>query len=329
MLEVRPVRYSFVWAGAVAAALALMAQDTIRTNVPLVLAPTTVTDQKGHFVNDLNEPDFLVYDQGRLQKIHVDSADSALIPISLVVAVEASDVSAAALAKIVKVGSMIQPLVTGERGEAALIAFDDRIRVVAKFTSDPGVITDAFRKLRPGARLKGRTVDAVETSVRMLAARPENRRRVLIVISESRDRGSQSTLTDALMLAQKENVAIYTVTYSAYSTPFTAKASELPPPTDSNLLTIFTELARLGKANAAELLAEGTGGTRLSFTKLRGLEHVIERLGEEIHSQYLVSFAPVSPGPGFHAIEVKVRGRPELIVRTRPGYWPALSATHP
>ncbi|MGH9666498.1 MAG: VWA domain-containing protein [Bryobacteraceae bacterium] len=319
------MKHSLLCACAVVAAAALLAQDsTIRTSVPLVLAPTTVTDKKGRYVNDLGDGDFLVYDQGRLQKTQVDYADSALIPISLVVAVQASDVSAAALAKINKVGSMVRPLLTGERGEAAVIAFDDRVRVIERFTSDAGVIADAFRKLKPGARLKGRTLDAVENGVKMLAARPENRRRVMIVIGESRDRGSTSTLADALMRAQKESVAIYPATYSAYKTPFTTKASDLPPPpTDSNWLTIFTELGRLGKTNTAEALAEATGGTRLSFTTLHGLEQVIEHLGEEIHSQYLLSFTPVSPEPGFHTIEVKIRDRPELIVRTRPGYWPS------
>ena len=323
-----PVRHSLVCACAVAVAFTLLAQDsTIRTNVRLVLAPTTVTDTKGRYVNDLSDGDFLVYDQGRLQKVQVDSADSALIPISLVIAVQASDVSAAALAKIDKVGSMIQPLLTGERGEAALIAFDDRVRTIQNFTSDAGAIVDGFHKLKPGARLKGKTLDAIGAGVRMLAARPRNRRRVMIVIGESRDRGSQSTLPDTLMLAQRENVTIYPVTYSAYKTPLTAKASNLPaPPTDSNWLTIFTELGRLGKTNAADAFAQATGGTRLSFTTLHGLERVIEHLGEEIHSQYLLSFTPRSPEPGFHTIEVKIRNRPELIVRTRPGYWPALSA---
>ncbi|HLJ16829.1 MAG TPA: VWA domain-containing protein [Bryobacteraceae bacterium] len=306
---------------------ALLAQDsTIRTSVPLVLVPTTVADHKGRYVNNLAAEDFLVYDQGRLQKIQMDSADSALVPISLVVAVQASDISAAALAKIKKTGSMIQPLLIGERGEAAVLAFDDKIHVLQNFTSDPGSITEAIRKIKPGARMSGRTLDAVAAGVRMLAARPQDRRRVIVLIGESRDRGSNNSIAEALTLAQRDNVTIYPATYSAYTTPFTTKASDLPPPPpDTNLLKIFTELGRLGKTNAAEALAHGTGGARLSFTTLHGLEQVIEHLGEEIHSQYLLSFAPISPEPGFHEIKVEIRNRPDLVVRTRPGYWPVLS----
>jgi hypothetical protein len=54
---------------------------------------------------------------------------------------------------------------------------------------------------------------------------------------------------------------------------------------------------------------------------LSGLEKAIQQLGEEIHAQYVLSFLPNEPKPGFHALRVQVQvpGKPR--VRSRPGYW--------
>ena len=106
---------------------------TIRANVPLVLAPVTVTDKKGNFIDGLTVDDFRLTDDGVPQKIRMDTSDTVLAPVSLVVLIQASGISAPALARIERVGGMIKPLVIGERGQAAVIEFDDEIRVCAGF----------------------------------------------------------------------------------------------------------------------------------------------------------------------------------------------------
>jgi VWFA-related protein len=294
----------------------------MRTTVRLVVAPTTVTDPRGNFVEGLTESDFRLRDNGRSRAIHVDVA---YIPISLVVAVQCSSVSAAAVNKTRRIGGMIEPLVTGERGETAVVAFDSTVSVRQDFTADFGKAQKALARLPYGDE-GGRMVDAVMESARLLAARPPQRRRVLILVSETRDRGSKAELEQAITLAQQENVTIYPLTYSAYATPFTVKAGTTPPPDrlGIDLISIFREIGRLGGTNAAEAFAQYTGGERLSFTRQRTLERAVARIGEELHSQYLLSFtAPAEADAVFHAIEVTVPGRPGARVRTRPGYWMA------
>lgn len=324
MLALGQMLRLLAWAAALSAIVCAQA-PTIRTDVPLVVVPTSVTDKKGHYIPDLTDADFLLYDRQKPQTIHVDSGDTTLLPISLVIAIQTSGVSGTALLKLHKIGSMVQPLLVGERGDAAVITFDDEVKVTQSFTSDPDKIDNAFRLLVPGDDMSGRMIDAVSAGVRMLAAKSADRRRILIVVSESRDRGSTETLLNALALAQRESVTIYPITYSAYKTPFTTKASDMPtPPPGTNLLTIFTELGRRGKKNAAEALAVATGGKHVSFATLGGLEEVVANCADDIHYQYLLSFSPApSPDSDFHGIQVKVRDRPDLIIRARPGYWPA------
>jgi VWFA-related protein len=170
-----------------------------------------------------------------------------------------------------------------------------------------------------------RMIDAVDDAVRLLSTRGQSRRRVLLIIGESRDRGSETKLTEVVTRAQQANVQAYPVTFSAYATAFSAKPGRYrtdPTQAGVNLVAIFSEIARLGKENAAEAFAKFTGGERFSFTRQRGLDDAITRIGEDLHSQYLISFTPGGAGPDeYHAIEVRVKGRPELRVRTRPGYW--------
>lgn len=302
------------------APLLLPQEPAFRTTVPLVIAPTTVTDRAGRYVDGLSAKDFLLYDNRRPQSLHLDVA---FVPISLVVAVQSSAISAPALQKCRKIGSMIEPLIIGERGEAAVLAFDSRLRMVQPFTSDPHVLTKALKQIQPGDS-GSRMIDAVAHSVRLLAGRPPNRRRVVLLLSEAKDRSSETKLEDAVSLAQHRNVTIYPVTYSAFFTAFTTRPEAGPPPSNGglNLLAIFIELARLASTNTAEAFSKYTGGRRLSFLKQRSLEQAVSSIGEELHSQYLLSYTPPRDEPGFHEIEVRIWGRTDLIVRTRPGYWP-------
>lgn len=86
-------------------------QTTIRTSVPLVVLPTSVTDRKGHFIAGLGASDFIVLDDGAPRAIHIDDSDSETAPIAPVVAIQTSDISQSALAKIRKAGSMISQAV--------------------------------------------------------------------------------------------------------------------------------------------------------------------------------------------------------------------------
>jgi VWFA-related protein len=309
----------------VSAHLYSQSPPTIKANVPLVLIPVTVTDKKGVSIDGLSVEDFILTDDGVRQNVRMDTSDTVLAPISLVVAVQCSGISAAILAKINRVGGMIQPLVVGERGRAAVVAFDDEVRIFQDFTADSTKIRVAFEKIQPRVIRKGHLIDAVGESVRLLETRPENSRRVLLILSESRDRGSKMKLAQAIELVQRAGVTAYPATYSAQASAWTAKPEDNPPmPGGPNYLGAIGELVRMGKTNDADAFARATGGRHLSFGTLKGLEETITRAGEEIHSQYLLSFVPQeTKNGGYHRIEVAVTSHPDAMIRARPGYWPS------
>lgn len=305
------------------AALAWPQQPDLRATVHLVVAPTTVTDGGGRYVDGLGQKDFVLYDNGARRDLRVDVT---WFPISLVIAVGTNSYSAAALNRVRNIGSLIEPLVTGERGESAVVGFDSEAQVLQPFTSDFARVEHALRMLQPGDD-GGRITDAIGESVRLLAGRPSRHRKVILLISEAKDRGSKSKLEEVVTAAERENVTVYAVTFSNYTTAFASKPGATPPPNWAgiNLIAIVREIARLAKTNTADAFSTMTGGRRYSFTRQRGLEQAVSRLGEELHSQYLLSFT-ADPGDdtAYHALQVQVVGRPELAVRTRPGYWIAL-----
>jgi VWFA-related protein len=312
----------------------------------LVSVPAIVTDQKGRSVNDLEAADFVLLDNGRSQQLVVDTLSTGTAPIALVIAVQSSGISVPVLEKVRKIGAMIQPLVTGERGCAGLVSFSERVQWHEECTANADRLSRAFYEIRPGESKSARMLDAVHQSIARLRKRP-NVRRVLFLVSESRDRGSESELNTVLLDAQAAGVTIYAATYSAFKTGFTSKASKndpvadrieppatrseplsakgrvpIPPPEERvDILGEIGELVRLGKVKTSEVLTRTTGGITFSFARQKGLETAIEKLGSELHSQYILSFTPVGSEPGFHRLEVLVPARPHVQIRARPSYW--------
>ena len=99
-----------------------------------------------------------------------------------------------------------------------------------------------------------------------------------------------------------------------------------PPERQIDAIGGIAEIRRLGQTNTAEALAKATGGALFPFTRQKALEQAILALGEELHTQYVLSFAPDAPTPGYHSLEVRIARTGEFRIRARPGYWAAESA---
>lgn len=322
----------------------------------LVVVPVTVADQRGRNVESLEPADFIVTDNGRRREVTVDSIATGVAPIALVVAVQCSEISEPVLEKVRKIGAIIQPIVTGDRGVAALLAFSAHVDWVQDFTRDPAVLSRAFASLRAGEPKAGRMLDAVHEAVEKLNKR-RNTRRVLLLISESRDRGSEETLDAVVVEAQEAGVTVYSLTYSAFKTAWTTKSSATAKPVPpkhpqkasdvtgtitgtaggapvpgsgpgagvggtGDILGALQELGRLGNVETTKVLAERTGGTTFPFTRQKALEENLEKFGAELHRQYVLTFTPESDAaPGYHELQVRLARTPGAAVRARPGYW--------
>ena len=72
------------------------------------------------------------------------------------------------------------------------------------------------------------------------------------------------------------------------------------------------------------MLTKATGGQEFSFMKQRGLEEAVEKIGSELHSQYIITYNPNNKDEGgWHDIHVTVDQPKDVKARARPGYWMA------
>ena len=299
--------------------LRLPAQGPFRAETRVVEIPVTVTAE-GRNVDGLTARDFRVLDDGAVRTVTLDTFGTGIAPISLVMAVQTSGLSTPALAKIRRIGSLIQPLVIGGRGEAAILVFDNQVDWVRPFTSDPSALQSAVRKLRAGKSTQGRLLDAVVEAARALRGRKG--RKVLLVVSESRDRGSAAKLMEALEAVERGGVEVFATPYSASAAAWLARPEDLPPPSGPNFMAVFDELLRLGRTNHVQALAQASGGSEYPFLRERSLEKAVETFAAEVNSQYILAFPqPDGAASGMHRIEVSVPSRPGAAVRARRAYW--------
>jgi len=311
---------------------ACAAYSQFKSTSTLVLAPTTVVDGRGHYVDGLEAKDLILYDNNVALPVQVDEA---IYPISLVVAVQTSQNAQAVIDKLGGSGILFTELLAGSAGETAILTFGSQVNPLQDFTTDPDQLEKTLRRLHVESGATA-SLDAVAEALKLLQQRKPERRRVILLIAETRDRASKHKFADVLREVERQNVLIYWLTYSPSLTAFTARPKTVkstnpskdgePIPYDpgpQNLLNIIPELAQLGKPAAAQELTKATGGRTVGFLKQDALEEAIQSVAAEVHRQYMVSFQPRPSPPGrFHSIRIEVKGKPELQARTRAGYWP-------
>jgi VWFA-related protein len=332
---------------------ALVAQQNdpvFRTGTNVVIAPTTVLDKDGNYVTGLKPGEFRLYDNDTQQEIRVDET---FAPISLVVAIQADHKVEAVLPKIRRIGTMLQTLVAGETGEIAVVAFDHQVRPLTDgFTTEADVVNKGLERLKPGS-MNSALTDAVVEATRMLRTRAKDRRKVLLLIAESLDKGSEARAREALVNLEMSNVMVYALNMSRLYTSLTAKPAyprpdPIPPggrhmpgggpntPTETarlyghggytaNVAPLVEEIFRAAKAvfvpNPVEVYTRYTGGKEFAFVSQEDLERAVQAVASEIHNQYLITYNPNTKAEGgYHRIKVEVARR-GLEVRTRPGYW--------
>ncbi len=323
----------------------------IRVKVSLVSAPVTVRDKSGEMVMDLEKKDFRVFDNAVEQS--VEDYDLGGDPISLVIVAETSSRIEALLPAVRRTGILLTESVVGLTGEAAGVAFDDDVRLDLPFTADHTRIGKAMEALRMGTS-GTRLYDAMAQGVSLLKERPLNRRRVILVVAEAADTGSDRTLGEVLREAQVSNVVIYSATLSTTAAMLRSKPKQTGPypigpegtfplpgragrpqtPTTeqqdrtrldlmSLLIWLVQSAANTVGDNALDLATMGTGGLNVGTFKDASIENAISAIGAELHAQYTLTYRPTGTDPaGYHEIKVDV-ARKGVTVRSRPGYFVA------
>jgi VWFA-related protein len=296
-------------------------QTTIRVETSEVLVPTLVQMPSGEIVYGLGPGDFQLFDNGVRQQLHVDD-DLDNEPVSVVVAVEKGRMAALEFDKINRLGPLIDLFLGDGASEAAFVSFDSKPQLVVPFTRDSDQLGHALKRIESGDG-GAAILDTVGYAVTLLEARPKDYRRVLLLVSETRDHGSHDV--DAQRLVEQigiSNTLVLSVTFSP------SKALLLHDLKDggqsasmADLLTPLMMAVQAMRRNVAKQIASMSGGEYAPFTTERGFEARIQEVAKHARNRYLLSFRPSDSTPGLHVLDVRMTRDIGARVVARASYW--------
>ena len=306
-------------------------EPTFRAESNVVMVPTLVRDRNRDIVYDLKADDFVIEDDGVPQTVHLD--EGALFrPAAVVVVVQTGRRADYELPRIRGLKSMLYPLLDQGHAEIAIVTFDSHVRELQNFSGDDVKTSRVLDSLEPGDG-GAAIIDAVDYGLGMLANTPNDRQRVLLLVSETRDHGSKKKPVDLLRELGSSNAVVYALTFSP------AKSNVLDTMRGTNnpdlhpeqtevhegpdLIAPLVLLAQGARKNAAKTITEMMGGEYANFSTGKNFDRDMTEFTNHLYARYLLSFAASKPHPGLHHITVKLKQPGNSTVMARSSYWAA------
>jgi VWFA-related protein len=203
-------------------------QQPLTSSSTIVLVPVMVKDRSGDTVLSLTSEDFAVTDDGVPQKIRVqDGADQQ--PLALVIVAQNGGVGTDHLRDYGDLDPILDAVVGAVPHKIAVVSFDSQPRTVQRFTGDTDLAANALSNLEEGDR-GAAVLDALAYGIDLLREAPPGYRRAVLLISQSLDAGSQTTIEDAVRAVDETNTAIYSLAFSVSKTEARHEAAKVPVP---------------------------------------------------------------------------------------------------
>ncbi|HXV59631.1 MAG TPA: VWA domain-containing protein [Vicinamibacteria bacterium] len=270
-----------------------------RATVEAVNLNVVVTDKKGRFIPGLEAGDFEVLEDGTLQ--HIEFFTAEVTPVTLLLLLDAS--------------TSIRPSVDGVKeaaanfvgklwdGDRAIIAdFNERIRFSTHFSGDVDRLVATIQSLYPSGWTA--LYDSILLSIDKVSQ--ASGRKALLVFTDGDDsrsvgQGSVSSSQDAIEGAKFSEVTIYSVGFEGRRTSGSQGVNK----------------------GFLKKLAEETGGASFFPNSIGELNQDFDQIQNELHSQYRMAYVPTREqrDGAWRTIELRVKGRDDLVVRTRRGYY--------
>jgi Ca-activated chloride channel family protein len=262
-----------------------------RAGTQTVALYATVTDKTGRLVPDLEQKDFEVYDNGKLQTISLFKSDVQPVTVLLTLDTSGSMTESLDLLKDAAEAFVIRLL---PADHARITNFDDKIVTSPVFTSDrDGLIRYIHEDIDYGNGT--RLWDAVEDSMTRLAS--IDGRRVVLLFTDGDDEGSRSASLDTVMQrAETGDFMVYSIGL------------------DSHVLGMTTHPDK-----GIRKLAEATGGGYFELKRADDLNATFTRVADELHRQYVIGFTPSVLDGKLHTIDVRIK-QAGMTARARKSY---------
>jgi len=295
-------------------------ETKITTTVNLVDVLFTVLDRRNKLVPVLERPDFRILDDNIPQDIRYFSKQSDL-PLRIGMLVDTSN----SIRDRIKfeqdaADNFLFSVMRRGKDEAFVMTFDDEPQVVQPFTGDTGLLRDKIDRTRAGGgtavydAIYQACVQELSHPPRPPGDQPDVVRRVMILISDGEDNLSTHTRAEAIEMAQRTSVVIYTISTSTQWVTLDDPSKERT----GNRKYHLTEGDKILQA-----LAEETGGRAFYPYHVDDLDQSFQDIGDELRNQYSIAYNPTnhSLDGRYHKIRIETPDHKGYQVRARRGYF--------
>jgi VWFA-related protein len=292
------------------------AGTTLKVTTEVVNVYAVVRNKHGQLIPDLNKNDFEIKEDNIPQQIRYFSRETDT-PLTLAIMVDTSPSQGRVLETEQEEADAFLRQVLRPKDLACVIHFDVDVELLQDFTNEQRLLANAINgtvingggqgmgpRPLPTKNIGGTHLyDAVYLASNEMM-KNEVGRKVLILLTDGEDQGSQETLNQALEAAQKSNVMIYSIDIVDRA---------------------FYGFGNMGFSGDSVLrkLSEQTGGRVLKVKKIKNTREAFDEIARELRTQYLLGYTPSNTrtDSGFRKISVRVV-HGDYKVQARRGYYP-------
>ncbi|RSL17905.1 VWFA-related protein [Edaphobacter aggregans] len=288
--------------------------ETLKVNVNLVNVYFSVRDKEGYITN-LKKQDCSIFEDKALQKTKNFTQEKNL-PLTIGMLLDTSGSQINVLPLEQEAGAEFLRDVITPKDEAFLMSFDINVDLLADYTNSPREIKRAMDKaqINTGAGTGSVTGNSNPRGTLLFDAvylasndklRQEAGRKILILLTDGGDQGSQETLKTATEAAQKANAIVYVILIA-----------------DRGFYGGFgINLADSGAADM-ERLAKDTGGRVINVgNNGKKLQDAFNQIQDELRTQYLASYTPLNLKADGTFRNLNITCQPGQKVQARKGYY--------
>jgi len=275
-----------------------------RAGVELVSLNVTVTDATAHYITDLENADFQVYEDGVKQDVTLFNRTNLPIALALLVDTSASMETRLPIAQEAAIGFARR---LRQQDLAEMIDFDSRVVILQSFTNKASDLEAAIRKTSAGGStsMYNAIYIALKDLKKAVATNTDEiRRQAIVVLSDGEDTSSLLPFEEVLDLAKRSETAIYAIGLRS-------------PESTSSGSKGFKEAEFVLRQ-----LSQETGGHSYFPNQVADLNSIYGQIADELSSQYTVGYTSKNPKRDGAWRRVVVRTtHPGTIARTKLGYF--------
>lgn len=256
----------------------------IKVKVDLVSVLSSVTDEHNRPAPDLPVEAFQIYEEGVQQKIEVFESETQL-PLDVALMIDASMSAHMEIGSEQDAAANFIRQVLREGDKLSVFYFDENVTQLHAFSDNVKELQAAVKKIPDGA---GTSIyDAVLLGAKALEHRGEERRRVIILVTDAGETTSRTDFEAARKEAVRSDVLLYTICIR-------------PVKNESGRNT--------AGEHALETISDTTGGTIFFPDTAQELNTIFDTIDRELRTQYRLGYYPSPRGPAntYRKIDVKV-----------------------